>query len=1077
MNTGGNATTKNRKCAESWKPYIFPRGLEISRNCMCAMKLIYRVFRDQSLYESGLNRFVELESRFVDAAKTAENSRIENEHAHDQNQDQDQELAWCVLMNDLADAMNSFGALNIKDVVDVHTYTFGIISSSHRQQPRKKTKSTYELFMETDAVFETLCQCFSPIVRCCVYSSNHGSRTMITGGNGGGGGGGNCGDENKIHGPKSAPTKSRKKNVVQCHPWMRSLPTSHSKRDRTVFVAHKNPNHQEDEEEEEDEEDDDEENEDDNDESVANEKRKQKATTPSPVLVKMKKIHPHPQKPEEAFFVNENGLRAVFYLFDPQLVLVVDGFVANEYGMSASIRSTLERTVAARVQNTVLDPDCTRKTLESQPEYGCNKTKTRWMQDRIATFSVRDALVFLTISSTSVTHYISELDVEFTELQKNLDLMETRNAEENLAWFLQKLDATSRRNLLKNLAVLVFLAEPKEEPAALRFVKMYAAFMSSAFSSQELTAELQNLYESFSEMHQLNWSRTVSSELQLSSSSSSSSGSVAAAPAAPAPSTTTTTLSNLDVLSYRERIKIVLATSPSARDKAMVKLREFSAKPDETNVKPRQYLDALLRIPFGVFREEPILCGARAVKQRFSEFIARHHHHEQGIPGNVRAAKKRNTLAEIHTELAELQSRWKQSQIEYWQDRDRDLSCVSSKQLDAWWTSICDTSVAAAATTATTATASSWTKLCKGDKLSLIAETLVSSDPAADRFLDRVLGLTTTNVAFPVPICRESFAIQKMLRDVNEDVNFIEAKMEKVIHGHQNAKQKIVQVIGQWMNGTQKGYCLGFEGSPGIGKTSLAKRGIAECLRDENGEYRPFAFIALGGSSNGSTLEGHSYTFMNAIWGKIADILMESKCMNPIIYIDELDKISKTEYGREILGILTHITDPSQNDEFQDKFFMGVKLDLSKILFIFSYNDATQIDPILLDRIHRVRFDNLTLAEKIVIAEKHILPDLNRLFGLGAETVAFDSGTLRHIVETYTREPGVRKLRELLFEIYAIINIDLLRVANGGAHAHAHAHAHADEKSKTEMDCAVLVTTESVDATFLRQCPRNHHSS
>ena len=115
---------------------------------------------------------------------------------------------------------------------------------------------------------------------------------------------------------------------------------------------------------------------------------------------------------------------------------------------------------------------------------------------------------------------------------------------------------------------------------------------------------------------------------------------------------------------------------------------------------------------------------------------------------------------------------------------------------------------------------------------------------------------------------------------------------------------------------------------------------------DSDDTPRPFSIIAMGGSSNGSTLEGHNYTYVGSTWGKIVDIIMDKKCMNPIIFIDELDKVSKTEHGREIIGILTHLIDKTQNTHFQDRYFTGIDLDLSKALFIFSYNDVSLIDRI-----------------------------------------------------------------------------------------------------------------------------------
>ena len=207
--------------------------------------------------------------------------------------------------------------------------------------------------------------------------------------------------------------------------------------------------------------------------------------------------------------------------------------------------------------------------------------------------------------------------------------------------------------------------------------------------------------------------------------------------------------------------------------------------------------------------------------------------------------------------------------------------------------------------------------------------------------------------------------------------------------------------------------------------TSLAKKGISKCLQDHDGKSRPFSFIAIGGSSNGSTLEGHNYTYVGSTWGKIVDVLMDNKCMNPIIFIDELDKISKTEHGREIIGILTHLIDYTQNDSFQDKYFNGVDLDLSKVLFIFSYNDVDAIDKILLDRIHRIKFKHLSLEEKITITKNFILPELYTKVGF-ENVLSFADDVLINIINNFTCEPGVRKLKEILFEIIGKINLKLL---------------------------------------------------
>ena len=129
------------------------------------------------------------------------------------------------------------------------------------------------------------------------------------------------------------------------------------------------------------------------------------------------------------------------------------------------------------------------------------------------------------------------------------------------------------------------------------------------------------------------------------------------------------------------------------------------------------------------------------------------------------------------------------------------------------------------------------------------------------------------------------------------------------------------------------------------------------------------------------------------------------------IYIDELDKISKTK-GKEIIGILTHLTDSTQNDQFNDKYFSGIDIDLSKVLFIFSYNDFSLLDTNL-SRIHRVRFKHLSKRDKITIIEDYILPEILEMVGFSKESVKFDKDTIEFIITcAYTYEAGVRKLKE-----------------------------------------------------------------
>ena len=198
-------------------------------------------------------------------------------------------------------------------------------------------------------------------------------------------------------------------------------------------------------------------------------------------------------------------------------------------------------------------------------------------------------------------------------------------------------------------------------------------------------------------------------------------------------------------------------------------------------------------------------------------------------------------------------------------------------------------------------------------------------------------------------------------------------KLDEAIYGHQDAKMHILQVIGKWIKNPQsQGNVLAIQGPMGNGKTTLVKEGISKAIG------RPFAFIALGGASDSSFFDGHSYTYEGSVWGKIVDILIKAKCMNPIIYMDELDKISDTPKGEEITGILTHLTDTTQNDKFNDKYFSNIDFNLNQALFIFSYNDEKKINPILKDRMYCIETKGYDTKQKLIIAKQFLIPAIEK---------------------------------------------------------------------------------------------------
>lgn len=275
-----------------------------------------------------------------------------------------------------------------------------------------------------------------------------------------------------------------------------------------------------------------------------------------------------------------------------------------------------------------------------------------------------------------------------------------------------------------------------------------------------------------------------------------------------------------------------------------------------------------------------------------------------------------------------------------------------------------------------------------------------------------------------IPFCKYNTLSVSMADGIDKCHEFMaNAKdiLDKCVYGLDDAKLQILQMVGQWIsNPNAMGTAIAIKGPPGTGKTTLVKDGISKILG------REFVFIPLGGASDASYLEGHSYTYEGSTWGKIAQSLMDCKSMNPVFYFDELDKLSETPKGEEIAGILTHLTDTSQNSQFHDKYFSEVDFDLSKCLFIFSYNDESKVNHILRDRMYRIMTQGYDAKEKIVIARQYMLPKIRDQVNFKLDEIVIPDETIKYIVgakHLTQEEAGVRNMKRCLEIIYTKLNL------------------------------------------------------
>lgn len=241
-------------------------------------------------------------------------------------------------------------------------------------------------------------------------------------------------------------------------------------------------------------------------------------------------------------------------------------------------------------------------------------------------------------------------------------------------------------------------------------------------------------------------------------------------------------------------------------------------------------------------------------------------------------------------------------------------------------------------------------------------------------------------------------------------------KLDKAVYGMENVKEEILDFLIKYINNpySSNNNVIGLKGDKGVGKTRIC-RALSDILNI------PFFQISMGGLTDSSVLLGYDNTYIGSKCGKIASILQQAGCMNFILYIDELDKSNTFEKSNDVQGVLTHLFDESQNNNFQDLYFEGIPLDLSKVLIISSFNDEKKLDPIVLNRMKVINIKNLTEKDKITIVKKHVLNEIN------TNNFYIEDCVIEYIIKYKTeQENGMRNVKKNIETIINRLNTILI---------------------------------------------------
>ncbi len=240
----------------------------------------------------------------------------------------------------------------------------------------------------------------------------------------------------------------------------------------------------------------------------------------------------------------------------------------------------------------------------------------------------------------------------------------------------------------------------------------------------------------------------------------------------------------------------------------------------------------------------------------------------------------------------------------------------------------------------------------------------------------------------------------------NFNLNNARKQLDKDHFGLEKIKERFIEMLAVKQRSDDiKGQIICLVGPPGVGKTSIV-RSIAEAMG------RKYVRLALGGVNDEAEIRGHRKTYIGSMPGRIINALTQAKSMNPIVLLDEIDKLG-TSYKGDPASALLEVLDPEQNNTFRDNY-LEFPVDLSKVLFITTANDASAIPSPLYDRMEIIELSSYTPEEKLAIAKKHLVKKQMKLHSLTAKDVRFSDKAIRFLIDGYTREAGVRRLEQVI---------------------------------------------------------------